>query len=472
MVDTCRKQLALLFSQTYSRDVTKRSSSCKCCFFTLFTYLLPTQRIFVIVFSAIAMRPGVEALPIELVDQIADLIYREDVLSLRLTSRTLASKLSPRQLTPLFACKQIELTPESLKKLVYVTDQGRVGCLLKHFTICGVLDSDAIGRPDVDERVRLLTEAFANLKQYSPRASLASLQLVAPTLEDSLYVPLEKRQEATQRTYNIAMTALCESQLSVDRHLSLFFDDPCGGLIYKALISLSQQSVSTTTFSSLEWLSMRLSSEYVSPNQKTPRGCTEDQSVHGTSLLQALPEILVIMPKLEHLDVQWYNLEGHAMITPGASTIHPNPSSHSSCVSLQTCELSGLYTYESDLLRYLKACRPTRLLMTDTWLMSGTWRSIFDYVASSASSDSPVKLFYFDDLHEGLNLVHFHLEPGHSKFRYHGGVTMGPSTLTRVRNKGEPIHYMTTDRRALGSPERLSWVQSKRMRFGMYDSFC
>lgn len=81
------------------------------------------------------------------------------------------------------------------------------------------------------ENLRLLAEAFRNLKQRFPKDELASLCLrVAALIEGAdgeLTEPDDFRSwravwDAALRTFNAIIAALNESQLPVDEHLDIF----------------------------------------------------------------------------------------------------------------------------------------------------------------------------------------------------------------------------------------------------------
>ncbi|KAA6406842.1 MAG: hypothetical protein FRX48_09340 [Lasallia pustulata] len=94
------------------------------------------------------------------------------------------NKASQRSLTALFKHKNVELTTRTLEEMVRVTSQGRLGCLLQHCTIIGIVRNETTAADEGTEHLRLLAEAFRNLKQRSPKGGLASLCLrVAARIE-------------------------------------------------------------------------------------------------------------------------------------------------------------------------------------------------------------------------------------------------------------------------------------------------
>ncbi|KAI0550558.1 hypothetical protein F4679DRAFT_205872 [Xylaria curta] len=408
-----------------------------------------------------------ETLPVELVGYIATPLERRDVLSLRLTCRALESKIPHAQL---FARKHVELDQEALKNMVYMTSQGRVGTLLQHCTIYRLaeardntmtFDDERVhlltetrnNTPNFDEHVRLLTEAFINLKKYSPRTRLASVSLRVFKNDNTAGPggpPVEYIAAVAPQVFHIAIEALRASELSVDEHLDLFGGNWRCSLPSVVFLSINQRFASVPVFRTLKKLTLKLSSS-------TFRNRGSSQSVLGTLLLQGLLDMTGIMPDLEDLDIHWYNTS-----TGGPDVLSVNLSGQSHFSHLKTCSLRGLYVPDSNLLEFLKAVRPVELTMTDISLAPGTWTSIFEYVTSS---DSPVTYYHLDDLHESRRLVHFDV-PGESKFPYLG-VTMGPSTLTRQANEvKEAIQYGITLKRPLGSGWKIHWYASKMAQFG------
>lgn len=324
---------------------------------------------------------------------------------------------------------------------------------------------------DDDKHVRLLTRAFSNLKQRSPKGRLASLCLrVSVRNRDSTAESdspsLRKTIWATAlRTFNVTMAALHASQLPVDEHLNIYGGVSRCSLTYDALLPLTQQFTPMPIFSSLKKLTVSLSSPFTDPEESTSDSAIgipgqSIQTAHGKLALRGLLDMSSIMPKLESLDVHWYNIIAHD------TSIAPlNPAvelGHSNFVCLKTCRLRGVYIVESDLLELVKAVHLSALTMTDIRLTSGTYSSIFEYMTLL---DTPIAHYHLDDLREGHALVHFDV-PGTAKFPYRG-VTMGPSTLTRQQDEvKEAIRYRITHKRPLGSGERMRWWRSKIQEFG------
>ncbi|KAI1639380.1 hypothetical protein F4809DRAFT_638639 [Biscogniauxia mediterranea] len=194
------------------------------------------------------MKASLETLPIELVECIVTLLDLRDIASLRLTSCSIESKASQGHFAALFHRREFALNRSTLQKMVQMTSQGRPGCLLQHCTISGVVGTDGTAGSEFDEHVRLLTEAFRNLKQLSPRGGLASLRLDVDVRgrnpRDVFWIRDFRLWTdictMALHTFNLTMKALNESQLPVGE-LNLFIGTlPRTGcrLAYDALLSL------------------------------------------------------------------------------------------------------------------------------------------------------------------------------------------------------------------------------------------
>ncbi|KAI5920488.1 hypothetical protein F4810DRAFT_713494 [Camillea tinctor] len=400
------------------------------------------------------MKPSLQVLPVQLVDHIASYLVFKDILNLRLTS------------------------PEPLERMVYMTAHDRVASLLRDCTLVGVLGSCTPGSDEQSvEYVRLLTEAFINLKQRSPQTGLDTLRLSVSLRtrhhesDDGIDVskPFERPPrritwETAQQTFDVTMTAICKSRLAVTSHLHLFSSFPACGLVYNAFLPLSQRFVATGLHRSLE----RLASTFSAPHTRRSRTerdgslITSSHAVRGTLLLRTLLEMSSLMPNLKEIDIHWYDMGSNTLISPEDDPVPIAAADYPESTRLQACCLRGLYVPGSDLLEFLKTIQPERLFLFDIRLVSGTWAPIFEYLTSSDSTTTLCKL---DDIREDHRLVHFEV-PGQSKFRY-SEVVMGPSTLTKSQDDvKDPIRYRTTWKRALGSGPRMRWWRSKEREYG------
>ncbi|KAL1906771.1 hypothetical protein Sste5344_007484 [Sporothrix stenoceras] len=174
-----------------------------------------------------------ELLHPELVDLVVgELAFAPDISALRLTCRTLATRVAQSPgMRRFLARKTVELTVRELETFVAMTGPGCVvGHQLRHLTLKGIArnktavymskysdlpppshpdedpeqDQDTLLRnvpeEDPDDHWRLLTAAFSNLKKYGRHSSLASLALtIGPSTNPrAIYiVPRHKRGAGT-----------------------------------------------------------------------------------------------------------------------------------------------------------------------------------------------------------------------------------------------------------------------------------
>lgn len=120
-----------------------------------------------------------EAIPVEVVDHITTFLDVRSILHIRLASRLFAEKISRHVLAHIFSRRNIRLARAPLEEFVYVTSRGRAGCLLRQCTLTGLADyhTDYGSYPKSPVLIRLLTEAFVNIKEDSANSSLVSLSL-------------------------------------------------------------------------------------------------------------------------------------------------------------------------------------------------------------------------------------------------------------------------------------------------------
>ncbi|KAI0430578.1 hypothetical protein F5Y09DRAFT_341511 [Xylaria sp. FL1042] len=422
-----------------------------------------------------------ESLPVELVTHITTYMDLPSISSLRLTSRTLASKLWHENLPHFFAYKNVKLDQASLQDLVYMTSRGRAGCLLRHCTITNIADTDSL------VLTRLLTNAFINLKHNSPRGGLVSLCLTVDSLpelhdeideqsdsDDSIILPPKSRRSQyviwrkSQQIFKSTMLALRDSQLPISEHFDTLGAVRRYSLPYHSVLFSNEHSQSPiSSLSSLKKLTMSLSSTCLSSPMIEPNviiNTLSDESLHGTRVLRGLLAMLASLPQLEDLEIHWYNVCARDAAGPEHHMKSLDVTSPPYSAHLKTCTLRGLYVTGEALLEFLKAVQPKLLTMTDISLVSGVWTPIFEYLSSP---NSPIASYHLDDLEEnGLKLVHFEDVPGRSKFRYLSDI-LGPSTLIRQACEARAtIRYRLPTRRALGSGEYRRWWQSKVLEFG------
>ncbi|KAI9664772.1 MAG: hypothetical protein M1821_006220 [Bathelium mastoideum] len=429
------------------------------------------------------MKPSLEALPIELIEHIVTFLELDDIASLRLTSRTIENDASQGSFTALFKHKNVELTMKTLQKMERVTSQGRLGCLLRHCTITGILRNKkaaaAAAYKDI-EYSRVLAAAFGNLKRRT--GMIASLRLSLDTRGEIINgEPIHTDDFRSWRTvwetalctFHVTMDALNSSQLPVIEHLDIFGSLRACSLGCDAFLTLAPKFLSTHVFESLKRLTVSLSAPHEAVKENANgsnvyENIAPAQSRLSEPILQDIMQVSRIMPKLEGLEIHWFNLGQFDVNSEVSSVTCHDSGARLPPPSLKECTLRGLYVSESDLLQFLNAVRPVALTLTDIRLVSGTYTAMSRFLTGP---ESPVTYYQLDDIREGGNLVHFNM-PGRPKFPYRYD-RVGPSSLTRRNSQvKEAIRYRFASGRPLGSPARARWVKEKAREFGPPNHQC
>lgn len=433
---------------------------------------------------------ALEALPIELIEHIVTNLDFCDISSLRLTSRTIEDKASQFSFTTLFGRKDIGLTTTALQNFVGATGQGRLGCLLQDCTLTGIASFETTTPDDTAEHIRLLADAFRNLKHRSPRGGLVSLSLglaVRVGTEGELAPPGHQRVrrawrtiwDAAIRTFRVTIAALGESQMSVGERLDVFGSVVGCSLPCDVFMASAGIFSSAHVFGSLRKLTLSLSAPYRAESEpdlewensaQEPSAplINQTQSRYSQQVFRVIVQLCHAKLKLEDLDLHWYDLGRYISTSslsdsPQASSIAGDTSSGT--IHIKGCSLRGVFISETDLLHLLQTTCPETLTLTDIHLISGTYTSILDYVNGP---DSSIKSYHLDDLcEEGASRppVHFNI-PGRSKFRYRGG-PVGPSTLTRQAGDAkEAVGYSHPRSCADVSVKMVLWRLVKKRDFG------
>ncbi|KAI0552439.1 hypothetical protein F4679DRAFT_592441 [Xylaria curta] len=334
------------------------------------------------------MTSSLETLPVELVEMIANLLDFQDVASLRCTSRTIESKtLHAFHSTGCFYQKNIKLEMETLEKLAKLSNDENLTGRLQHCTIIGITGLTET-ECEVDEYIRLLTTIFCNLEKNIQTGSIVSLSLrVVLRITGPGIYEWERFWITTKQTFVIAMTALDESNLSVDGSLDLFSSVPFCSLSYDSFLLLGQIPSLAKNFKHLKRLTMSLSSP---PNVNVPpsrfhiRNETLRQRGYVASTLEAILNLPAIMPELESLDFHWFRV-GPIVKAGAQRPARRDISSFSTALALKECTLRGIYASESHLLQFITSTTPMTLRLMDTNLTTGTYDSIFQYITHANS---------------------------------------------------------------------------------------
>ncbi|KAI1089359.1 hypothetical protein F5B19DRAFT_379928 [Rostrohypoxylon terebratum] len=423
------------------------------------------------------MGPSIEALPIELIEQIVQLLDLCSIASLRLTSRNMERKASQGYFTKFFHTKDMALTPRTLQNMIWITSQDHVGGLLQHCNIVGIAEIDMITQSHANELTDLLATAFLNLKERCKNGGLASLCLRVAT------IPQDSNDQTAQSgaskqwkdiwatalcTFNITIAALERSQLSVDDSLDVFGSVKGCSLRCDVFLLWPHSFPSTPIFAKLRRLTVSLSSSCIGFEEQATPGEERDY-VPSSNIFRGILEMSRIMPQLESINLHWYRL-GYNVTTLTKPFI--DTSGSSTFTHLKELILRGMHTSANNLLQFIRELRPTSLTMKDITLTSRVYDPIFEYITSP---ESPMAYYCLDDIHHDGRLVHFNI-PGHPKyphlFQYmREGVHIGPSTLIQgIEDVKEPISYLHTRLRLVSSPQMLCWRSSKRSEYGPPDS--
>lgn len=398
------------------------------------------------------MESYLEALPIELIGHIMSFLDLRNIAPLRLTSCNMENKTFRAGFSTFFNNKDVKLTTSTLHEMVHITSQSRLGCLLQHCTITGIVRDETTVPHISAECMSPLTEAFRNLKQHSTKGGLKSLCLrVAARIEDAdgdLVEPdsfhsWQPVWAVAVHTFNVVMAALDGSHLVVHEHLDIF--GSLRGCSLPSDVFMARNFASMNAFRALKKLTVSLSA----PRETTSKYTEESQS----ELLLDMMQMSRNMPEMAFLNLHWYRLiyTGYEPILSNLPPVYGEMYTKSAPLCLKECTLRGIHVYESDLLGFLEAVCPRDLTLENVTLLSGTFASVFRYLSDP---DSVVASYHLDDIKERRCLVHFDV-PGNPKFRYMRG-NVGPSTLTRsAGHVKETINYCINQGRALGSGERV-----------------
>ncbi|OTA58804.1 hypothetical protein K449DRAFT_114097 [Hypoxylon sp. EC38] len=452
-----------------------------------------------------------ESLPPELVSNVVSFLDPADAGSLRLTNRKV-SKMATRGSfsTRFIQSRSIKLTTHNLEKFICITSKPGLPCLIQHLTIHGIMypnrrtrrENNAVSFQVLeDERLevqQLLAQAFRNLLQNSEYHGLSSLSFsVAVTEKGWCQQRVEFRSWKTVwlaavSSFTTTMVALKESGLPVS-HINLFEHLYGCSLQVHTFVNFTRRLESgDDTFSSLKELSLSLSA----PPRTRPKlllGTKNDsplifdlgyesQAWYSLNALQSILRWMRFLPRLEELNLRWYNL-GPWNTYQSASPLfiplnHPDVGACltlsldmnvQDLVHLKKCTLQGVFVSAHCLLDFIKSVNPTSLTLADIHLVTGTYRGILEYLTDI---NSPIRAYCLDDLYEGSvgtwsKLVHFEV-PGKPKFTYKQNGGLRPSTLERsgADVKDDTVDYYTQEKMDIGSFEFGAWRMDKKLRFG------
>lgn len=366
---------------------------------------------------------------------------RKDKTSKQPTEWTLPASISH---------KNIKLEKSILQEVLQMTSLGSHGCLFEHCTVTGIaLYSNTLGY-DSSEELSLLIKIFRNLKQYSPKGGLTSLHLRVAVGSDGPDKMLVEPDEfiswgpiwsAAQRTFTIVMEALDETQLPILEHLDIFDGIQGCSLASDVFMSFAEGFPYTDLFGTLKKLSLSLSLPYEIRTDETERDnpllyYRTNARVGDLLIPQDIFAVSRLMPKVESLNLHWYNIRNHAIPRPNRRLLLGDCLNERS-MRLKECTLRGLEISQDYILDFIQTIQAPSVTLRNINLIFGTYKRLFAYMASP---DSPITSYHLEDLREGLQVVFFDV-PGEPRHQY-TDLGIGPSILTRGPDKvKKPLTY-------------------------------
>ncbi|KAI0107986.1 hypothetical protein F4776DRAFT_675131 [Hypoxylon sp. NC0597] len=448
-------------------------------------------------------RCPLESLPPELVSHIVSFLDVRAASYLRLTNRKVCELASRGSFNRRFIHnRSIMLTTYDLERFVEATRKPGLPSQIQHCTINDVMYPNRQLRRqelttllDSPKEQHLLTQAFRNLLENSEYHGLISLSFGVAITDDGWRQQNTKFRSwktvwhAAARSFKMTMAALEESGLLV-RHINLFQHLKGCSLQVHSLVHFTRELAAGDNFILLKKLSLSLSAPLKLPSRSMigAEGNVplvfdigyHSQAWYSLNALQSILLWMKFMPRLEELDVHWYDINRYNTYPP--TTALSVPLSHpdlARCLTLslakveglphlKKCTLKGIFASEYGLLGFLRSVNPATLTLADVHLEMGTYRGIFAYLTDEKC---PITKYCLDDLYEGSNgpwskLVHFEV-PGTPKFPYLQNNGGRPSTLERGGGATKvAIYYYVQHKMDLGSWEYGVWQREKKIMYG------
>ncbi|KAI1122719.1 hypothetical protein F5Y10DRAFT_270775 [Nemania abortiva] len=319
------------------------------------------------------LKPSLETLPSEVVEKIARFLPpRLDLGSFRLTNREIRDKIQG-DFIKRFHHREVPLGIPALEELRQKTEGCDLGGQVRHCTInCLVYCTEEKFRADADERLRLLTAVFSNIKSPMTTGTLHSLSF-KPVRRARINVETKTWQVTPPlrgRIVETTMMALERSGLSVDELDLSLSSEPGQCLHYDEFLDIANKlQQPSNVFSKVKIAKLKLAS---------PR--REGSATQSRSVASILHQISNIMPTLERLELSWigYRFEGDFPSLNVNLTIGGTWST-----GAKSCYLYDLIVSESVLLRFVESFRPTRLEMKRVRLVEGTKASVLSSLEQS-----------------------------------------------------------------------------------------
>lgn len=429
-----------------------------------------------------------EHCPNEVIETILSLLALNDIRNFRQTSRRLSLKSTGHHFKSYFRLKHVDLTERALQDFVEATKPGQLGCLVQDLVLVGVMYNTKLlnaivsyGRQDTEQQakalhnlgvlmqlqadhkefhetgmdIRLLSEAFGNLMANSKDGKLRSLSLAVVVYREDAEQRLSPATgggwkliwQAAADTTHTALRSLKTGGLPVQKLNMYNHEDRCS-LACDELSELDFESEGlATSLASLKALSVSFSDKIIeitkgnigdtgdsadevdwdAANDERTISDIESEAGDMTNFI-GLCHLLRRSSQLEHLELHHYHLDTQSLV--GAELHHERFMQHMAGTvklpNLKRCTLRGLSVREVDLLAFIQGATTIReLSLQNVDLVSGTFRSIFDYCTSETAS---LERLHFDDLFE-RGMIYFE---GPGKPKYRGMDRPSSNTLDRA----------------------------------------
>lgn len=408
------------------------------------------------------LHPGLDGIPVEIMEDIVTLLALPDICSLRLTGREVNSKSSQGIFKSYFRNKTITMSDsEQLHHAVHMTQRQKFGCLVEHLTLVGTSRNQTEWAKDATV---LLGQVMKNLRLGVAGGCLLSLSL---TIKDGVKYngnsvirdgsDWRSVWKTAAKCFETTMQALSASELPIES-LDIFSGVICCSLAFDRLATILELDLSAS-LQRLKRLSMSLSHHVAQkPESEEMQALTT-----GERHTNAICTFLQHCPVLEDLHLHWYQLHTPNM-TDALSEEHrffDRVAQSCRIPSLKRCTLKGIRVSEAALLSFLRPMQLNSIEMEEIHLHSGTFLPVFDYLVDHMEQ---LEYVHLNDLWE-TRLIYFDA-PGEPHFPG-SEPPIGPNTITRTGADARmPIKYQHSRGYSLGSAKASNWHRKKVIQYG------
>ncbi|OQO00375.1 hypothetical protein B0A48_13723 [Cryoendolithus antarcticus] len=369
-----------------------------------------------------------EALPGELLDSIIEPLELDDICNIRLCSRTLAAKAVQGRYKAYFYRKTVKINQKFLLDFERVTKSSGLGCLVQDLILAGVLDEKRARTSSSEELdllylstkkprdlISLLCDCLQNI--VNARGVYAVKTIAIRVLDERSNKPGTSYKDyynntpirwrpgwsCASVTFHIVVASLLGSGMMAEE-LRAFndFDTQRCSLSSNTVCAILSCGQSGNVFHMIKRLSLNLyDPEFVSS-------------------FDGLRMVLESSPQLEDLELdQFWIGPGNAQGTRFSPGVPYDPASEASLLpagaeqhlskaferastarrlpSLKKLRLSGLYTAENSLVRFVQRTSSRHFCMLRIKLTAGNFRLLFDHCTASGSMIGSVEC---EDLRE------------------------------------------------------------------------